>query len=59
MEVAVCLRQACNELCRADLIFCDEHEWRYHIGGIGGTIFSRNRNVGHIKTEIKDRGGIF
>lgn len=33
---------------------CAEHEWRYPVGGL-----FKGRNVGHIKTEIKDKGGVF
>lgn len=27
VEAVVCLKQACDELCRADLVLCKEHEW--------------------------------
>lgn len=54
MEAVICLTQARDELRRADLILCNEHEWRHHLGDI-----FKDRNGGRVKIEIKDRGGIF
>lgn len=27
VEAVICLVQACDKLCRADLVLCKEHEW--------------------------------
>lgn len=34
MEAVICLMQAYDELHGADLILCNEHEWRYHAGNL-------------------------
>lgn len=54
VEAVACLTQACDKLCRADLIVCNEHEWRYHVSDL-----FKDRSVGCVKTEIKASGGIF
>lgn len=53
-EAVICLTQAYDGLYRTDLILHNEQGWRYHVGNL-----FKDRNVGCVKTEIKDRGGIF
>lgn len=54
VEAVICLMLACDELRRADLILCNEREWRYHVGNL-----FKDRSVGCVKTENKDSRGIF
>lgn len=34
VEAVVCLTQACDELCRADLVLCKKHEWSYYVDNL-------------------------
>lgn len=40
VEAVVCLTQACDELCRADLILCKELNWSYYVDNL-----LKNRNI--------------